>query len=376
MSHQPALHLLALSMVKGLGPVNARNLVAYCGSAEKVFSTPKGKLERIPGIGEKLSETVIAADTLRQAEAELSWCEQNNVRVIPYLSEEYPLALKVIHDAPLVLFVRGNVLPNAQPGIGIVGTRRATDYGRELAATFATYFAERGLNVVSGLAYGIDIAAHKAALNAGGITTAVLGNGLGTVYPGAHAQRAREMQERGGLISEYLHETGPDAVNFPARNRIISGMCKAIVVIEAAESGGALITARYAFDQNREVYAVPGRVGDAASAGCNMLIRDNVAKLVLSPQQILDDLEIVWQPTDQRPDMPEPTLPFDVPDLPLSAEESKVINLLAVQGDHTVDQIIQKTGISVSLLNSLLIGMEFKGLIRQLPGKKYTRSRG
>lgn len=260
---------------------------------------------------------------------------------------------------------------NAQPAIAIVGTRQATDYGKEMAATFAAYFAQRGLNVVSGMAYGIDIAAHRAALQAGGISTAVLAHGLDMIYPGIHARKAEEMLARGGWLTEYLTGTQPDAVHFPARNRIVSGICRAVVVIEAAETGGALITARKAFEQNREVYALPGRVGDKYSEGCNLLIRENIARLAISPDDILQDLQICWQPGEDQREQLE--LALSAPDLPLSAEEAQVLNVLA-RGEALIDQLAYQTGIPVHRLHSLLLSMEFKELLRQMPGKKFRRA--
>jgi DNA processing protein len=365
------LHLLALALTKGLGPVSVRNMIAYCGSARAVFDAPKGKLLRAPGIGEHAVQLVREAETLARAEQEMTYCEKHGVAVLTYLDADYPHALKYIHDAPLLLFKKGTIDLNAQASVAIVGTRRATDYGREWAERFASCFAERGLNVVSGLAYGIDITAHRAVLRSGGITTAVLAHGLDTIYPGAHSRKAHEIQQRGGLLTEYLTGTLPDAPHFPARNRIISGLCKAVVVIEAASSGGALITAKAAFEQNREVYALPGRAGDRFSEGCNHLIRDQVAKLVTSPEEVLADLDIQWQ---QHHDQTEQlALALTPPQMPISAEESKVLNFLSQRKNALVDDIALHTGIPMQQLNSLLLGMEFKDLLRQMPGKRFQR---
>lgn len=365
------LHLLALSLTKGLGPVSVRNMIAYCGSAQAVFDAPKGKLLRAPGIGDHAVKLVRQAETLARAEQELAYCEAHGVELLTYLDDEYPHVLKYIHDAPLLLFKKGTLNLNAQPAVAIVGTRRATDRGREWAEQFATAFAEQGLNVVSGLAYGIDIAAHRAVLRAGGKTTAVLAHGLDTIYPAKHRRRAEEMQATGCLLTEYLTGTQPDAPHFPARNRIISGICKAVIVIEAASSGGALITARSAFDQNREVYALPGRIGDRFSEGCNALIRDNVAKLVTSPEEVLADLDIQWQHHSDQTD--QLALALTPPNVPLSAEESKVLNFLQGRQDAAIDDIALHTGLPMHQINSLLLGMEFKELLRQTPGKRFRR---
>ena len=259
--NQRNLYLLALALTKGLGPVSVKNLIAYCGSAKAVFDSPKGRLRRAPGIGETASRLVKESRNLQRAESEMNFCLREGIDMITYLDEDYPNRLKFIHNAPLILFKKGAVNLNAQPNIAIVGTRKSTDYGRELTEIFSSFFAQKGINVVSGLAYGIDITAHKIVLKEKGITTAVLAHGLDRIYPGKHYYKAQEMLEKGGILTEYLTGTDPDAPHFPARNRIVSGISKAVIVIEAAEKGGALITAKLAFDQNREVYAIPGRVG-------------------------------------------------------------------------------------------------------------------
>lgn len=362
---------MALAMIKGLGPVHARNLISYCGSPEAVFETPKSKLLRVPGIGEKNAKLIREADTLKQAEEEMLFCEKNGIRIICYLEEDYPQNLTYLQKAPLVLFLKGNIDFNAQPNIAIVGTRRCTDYGRDMAQELGRFFAERGINIVSGLAYGIDIAAHKASLEVNGITTAVLGHGLAHLYPAVHRSKAREILERGGLLTEYAAYAKPEAVNFPARNRIISGVSKAVIVVEAAETGGALITAQFAFEQNREVYAIPGRLGDTYSKGCNQIIRDQVAKLLTDPQDVLDDLQIQWKPHDEPASHNEEQLSLHF-NQDLNEQEHKVLAFLS-RGDALVDQISLHTGVPMYELNALLLNLEFKGLLKQSPGKKFRR---
>ncbi|MEM9721051.1 MAG: DNA-processing protein DprA [Bacteroidota bacterium] len=362
------LYLLALSLVKGLGPVHIKNLIAYSGSPQAVFSAPKGKLLKIPTIGEHFIDLVQGADTLKEAEQIYHTCCKADISLIPYTSPDYPHSLKFIHQAPIILYKKGKFDLNSQPAIAIVGTRKATNGGLDIAEDFASFFAKQHINVISGLAYGIDIMAHKAALQAQGVTTAVLGHGLDRVYPWVHAAKAREIIQSGALLSEYPPGIGPDPAHFPARNRIVAGMAKAIIVIEAGERGGALITARMAFDQNREVYAVPGRIKDPRSVGCNNLIRDQIAKLVTHPQEVLDDLEIQWSPENASPPL---QLELPLPEH-LSSEESKVLNILN-QGETQVDRLTKQTGIPLKNLHPLLLTMEFKGLIVQSPGKKFRR---
>ena len=368
------LYLLALALTKGLGPISVKNLIAYCGSAKAVFEAPKGRLLRAPGIGQKSIQLLRRPPRLERAEQELRFAEKHGVEVISYLDEAYPHALKYIPSAPLFLFKKGNIDLNAQPNIALVGTRRATDYGRTMAHELATFLGGRGINIVSGLAYGIDITAHRSVLKEGGKTTAVLGHGLDRIYPSSHASKAAEMLEMGGLLTEYLTGTDPDAAHFPARNRIISGICQAVIVVEAAESGGALITAEYALEQNREVYAIPGRVHDRFSAGCNRLIRDHGAKLLLHPEELLNDLELHWENDATRDQSSQLSLALKAPEIPLNDEEARVLNVLNL-GNASLDQLSIKTGIPVVRLNSLLLSMEFKELLKQMPGKYFQKAR-
>ena len=362
------IYLLALAFIHRLGPVSARNLIAYCGGAQAVFDIPASRLYRIPGIGHKTVQAIRARKTLQQAEKELLFCEKHGIEILSYLDEAYPKALKHAHDGPLVLFKKGNVDYNAQPNLAIVGTRKMTDYGREQSEIFARFFAERGIHVVSGLAYGVDITAHRACLQAGGQTTAILAHGLDQIYPKVHHCKAMEMVEQGSLLTEYPSGTAIDPGNFPARNRIISGLCQGVVVIEAAEKGGALITARFAFDQNREVFALPGRVSDPFSAGCLKLIRDQIAKCVMQPEEVLQELDIAWEARRDE----QLTLQLEQAVEPLNGEEGKVLAFLN-RGDALIDSIAMHTQLPIAQLNSMMLGMEFRGLVRQLPGKKYRK---
>ncbi|MEL6255544.1 MAG: DNA-processing protein DprA [Bacteroidota bacterium] len=364
------LHLLALSLTKGLGPVSVRNMIAFCGSAKAVFSTPRSKLLRAPGIGSHAITLLKKEQSMQRAEEEWAFCEKAGINILTYLDPEYPELLKSIYDAPLILFQKGELNLNAQESLAIVGTRNATDYGLELAAEFASFYARQGINVVSGLAFGIDVAAHKAVLQAGGKTTAVLAHGLHTIYPSLHRRKAEEITEAGALLTEYLGGTEPEAPFFPSRNRIVSGISRAVLVVEAGQKGGALITARSAFEQNRLVYAIPGRVGDAWSEGCNRLIRENIAKLVSHPSEILEDLDIQWQLHEDKSSQLE--LLLKRTDIVLSPNEQKLLALLEKE-DVLLDKLSLLSGIPIASLNPLLLNMEFKDLVKQLPGKKYRR---
>lgn len=361
------LYLLALSEIKGIGPVLIKNLIAHFGDAKAIFSQPKGKLMRVSGIGEHAVRLIHSAKTVQEAESRFNRCKQLGITLLSYLEPSYPYFLKFIHQAPAILYKCGPMRLNDQPTIAIVGTRKPTHQGLEIAEEFASFFANQGLNVVSGLAYGIDIQAHKAVLDARGLTTAVLGHGLDQIYPHVHQNKASAICQTGALLSEYPPGIGPDPAHFPARNRIVAGMSKAVIVIEAAERGGALITAQMAFEQNREVYAVPGRLHDKRSAGCNHLIRDQIAKLVTNPQEVLDDLEIQWKAveTSESPTQLQLDLPIN-----LNSQESKVLNILS-RGETQVDALTKQSGIPMKALHPLLLSMEFKGLIIQSPGKRF-----
>jgi DNA processing protein len=366
-------YLLALHLIPGVGTVIAKNLVAYAGSPRAVFEKPRGHLMRIPDVGPKLAEALRGdlSSFLKRAEENIVFSEQHGIRLLAYSERDYPEGLKAIYNAPLVLFVKGTLAFNTQPAIAIVGTRKVTDYGRVQAARFATAFAEQGIQVVSGLAYGVDIAAHKAVLEAGGSTVGVLAHGLDMIYPAAHKGPAERMLERGGLVTEYLTGTRPDATNFPERNRILSGISMGVVVIEAAEKGGALITARVGFEQNRSIYALPGRVDDPRSAGCNRIISENIARLVTSPEEVLEDLGLLDDTAPKRAKAVEAPRFKPVQEL-LSAEEQLVLNLLET-GDMPLEALAFKSKLAAGRLISLLLTLEFRGYVAQKPGQVFKR---
>lgn len=369
------LYIIALSLIKNIGPVNARNLMNHCGGdAKSVFNSSAGKWQRTPGIGPGIIARLKSTNALKAAEREINYCEKASIDIFHFEDPSYPKALSYIHDSPLIIYKKGNIDLNGQPAIGIVGTRKASAYGREITELFASHFAQMGINVVSGLAYGIDIQAHKAALERKGKTTAVLGHGFNYLYPSVHKSVASSMLAQGGILTEYTSDTGPEAGHFPSRNRIISGICKAIIVVEAGIRGGALITAKQAFDQNREVYAIPGRIGDIYSAGCNRLIRDNIAKAATDPQEVLEDLQIKWSATvGEHSANNQLTLALSkkksASENPM---ETQILNFLKNKS-FIVDQISKSTGIPLEKLNHILLSMEFKGLLSQEPGKRYKR---
>lgn len=286
---QNRLSLLALHFIPGIGDYLIRQLISYCGSAEQVFKTPKGKLMKVPGIGNVTAQSIVTGKPFREAEREVKKAEDEGVELLFYTDKKFPSRLKRIDDAPSLLYLKGNVDFENPKVVAIVGTRQATAYGRERVEELIKGLVSHHALIVSGLAYGIDIHAHKQSLKYELPTLGVMGSGIDVVYPPSHRDVAKKMVGNGGLVTENPFGTKPDAHNFPARNRIIAGLCDALVVVEAAERGGALITSEIANSYNKDVFAFPGNIGQSHSVGCNNLIKMNKANLVTG----IKDLEYI-----------------------------------------------------------------------------------
>ncbi|MBX2962799.1 MAG: DNA-processing protein DprA [Cyclobacteriaceae bacterium] len=367
MIDQNRLSLIALHFIPGLGDYTIRQLVSYCGSAEKVFKTPKGKLLKIPGIGPVTAESIITGKPYKKAEKELQLAEKHSVEITFYTDKKYPSRLKHIPDAPSMLYVKGNFDFENGKTVGIVGTRKATSYGKEQVENLVKGLVPHGALIISGLAYGIDIQAHKQALKNNLPTVGVMGSGMDIIYPAAHKETAIQILEHGGLVTENPFGTQPDAHNFPARNRIIAGLSDALVVVEAAEKGGALITAEIANGYNKDVFAFPGNVKETFSAGCNNLIKANKAHLITA----VKDLEYImnWQSAKPVTDKKKVTsLSLDG----YSDEEKLVLSFLLDKSPMAIDELSWKTNLPISQLASVLLSLEFSGLIKSLPGKLYA----
>lgn len=359
---QERLSLLALYFIPGIGNRLLRQLIAYCGSAEAVFKLPKGKLLKIPGIGPVAVKSIQEKRTFSQAEQEITLAGKKLTNILFYTDATYPTRLKEIDDAPVILYVKGITNLNASKIVGIVGTRNATEYGKSFVERIIEELIPHAPLILSGLAYGIDIHAHKFALKHSLDTVGVLGSGVDRIYPSAHEEVARKMIGSGGIISEHSFGTKPDAHNFPARNRIIAGMCDALIVAEAALTGGALITAQLANDYNRDVFAVPGNYNSDYSEGCNWLIKTNRANLISS----VKDIEYImnWSPgnSPNKPAMPEG----------LSEEESLIVDAIkSKNGPMAIDELTIRTLLSPGLLANNLLTLELKGIVKTLPGKTY-----
>lgn len=342
--------------------------MSYFGDAETVFNTPKSKLLKVPGIGEKTVAALNLDVALQRAEKEMRFVEKNEVDVLYYTDARYPKRLKNCVDAPLLLYSKGNTDLNNKRVISIVGTRSATEYGKDLCHQLVEELREYDALVVSGLALGIDVAAHKECVKSNVSTIGVLGHGLDRIYPAANRATADKMLLNGGLLTEYPSETTPDRENFPQRNRIVAGMADATVVIEAGVKGGALITAEIANSYNRDVFAFPGKINDTYSEGCNFLIRNNKAALLTCAADLAYSLG--WE----KPDKAKPIEQFMLP-LDLSADEQNIFNYIKQQKNAIgIDDITMNINLPMSQIAMNLLNMEMQGYIRQLPGKMYKVS--
>jgi DNA processing protein len=359
------LHQVALTFLKNIGQASAKALMSYFGDAETIFKTPVNKLLKVPGIGEKTIAALNFAEALKKAENEIRFVEKNNIDVIFYTDARYPKRLKNCVDAPVLLYSKGNADFNSQKVISIVGTRNATEYGKDLCRQLVEDLKQYDVLVLSGLALGIDVAAHKECLKNGVPTIGVVGHGLDRLYPAANRITAEKMLENGGLLSEYPSGTKPDRENFPQRNRIVAGMSDASVVIEAGIKGGALITAEIANSYNRDVFAFPGRVDDTYSEGCNFLIRHNKAALLTCAADLAYSMG--WERSEQNKPIEQFMLPFD-----LSADEQTIFNIIQQhKAPVAIDDLSLKINMPMSQIAMGLLNMEMQGYIRSLPGKMY-----
>jgi len=364
-----SLYRIALTRIKGVGTMHARTLMQAMGSEEAIFKGDIRRLESIPRVSRRLIQEIRHPEVLRSAEKELAFIEKNRLRLLFFTDEGYPNRLKECIDAPVLLYAKGNTDFNREKTISIVGTRDSTRYGQGFCDAFVKEIAGAfpDVQIVSGLAYGIDIRAHRAALQNGLSTVAVLAHGLDRIYPRIHRQTAIEMMENGALLTEFPSETNPDKHNFVKRNRIVAGMSDAVVVIESAEKGGSLITADIANSYFREVFALPGRVGDRMSDGCNRLVADNKALLLQSTEKFIAHMG--W--AEPRTDMKEEPRQREL--FPgLTEEEQRVADALTRSGAMQVNTMAIELNTPVPELFMLLMELEIKELVHALPGGMYA----
>ncbi|MDB4303357.1 DNA-processing protein DprA [Desulfosarcina sp.] len=358
------LHQIALTLIPGIGDINGKKLVAYCGSAEAVFKESRNSLMKIPGMGSATADAIANHNVFSRAEEEILFIEKNGIKPLYYLDENYPHRLKHCMDSPILLYTKGDVDFNCNKVVSIVGTRRATEYGKEVCDKIVEDLAELDVLVVSGLAYGIDTHSHKSALHYGLKTVGVLAHGLDRIYPHQNKALAEKMLEQGGLVTDFMSNTNPDRENFPKRNRIVAGLCDALVVIESAKRGGALITANIANSYSRDVFAVPGKVKDKYSEGCNFLIKTNKASLIQSAQDIRYIMNWLEKPISGKQ-----TKLFRE----LNQDEQLIIDILNDNGESSIDFIVLSSKLASSKIAAVLLNLEFDGMVKSLPGKMYKR---
>nr|MBC7614283.1 DNA-protecting protein DprA [Pseudopedobacter sp.] len=355
---------IGLMMIKGIGGITARSLISYFGSASEVFKANKAQLQKIAGIGSKTANSILNKDTFNRAEQELKFIEKYKIEPLFYTSKKYPKRLLNCVDAPTLLYFKGKANLNQQKVVAVVGTRNATNYGKAFCEQLIEGLKNHGILVVSGLAYGIDIAAHQAAIHHDLQTVGILGHGLDRIYPALHRSFAEQMVKNGGLLTEFPSETIPDRQNFPKRNRIIAGMADAVIVVEATKTGGALITAEIANSYNKDVFAVPGKVSDEFSDGCNFLIKTNRAHMLTRPE----DIEYIMGWFDK-----EPAKRSITPELALNlnAEDQKIVDLIKSKDGIAIDDLQNLLAMPQSKLTMALLNLEMQSIIISLPGKVY-----
>lgn len=354
---------IALTQVAQIGSVHSRTLVDHFGSAKAIFHAKTSTLERIPGIGTIRAKNILHYRDFKRAEKEIGFIEK--FRILPLLihQELYPQRLKHCEDPPLILFFKGDADLNARKILSLVGTRKQTEYGRSVVEEYLEALSQQDVLIVSGLAYGIDQIAHKAALKNGLKTVGVLASGLDIIYPSSHTALARDMIRQGGLCTEFLSGTKPDKQNFPRRNRIVAGLCDALLVAETDIKGGSMITADIASGYNREIFAVPGRITDRKSAGCNHLIRDNKARLTMHPADLVEFMN--WEPVNIK--VKQQKIFAE-----LGEDESRIMNIVQEAGTIQLDQLIQLSGMKRSNMHTALLNLELAGVLIPQPGGRWA----
>ncbi len=358
-------HLMALTRVRNLGSINLKKLLRHFDGAASVFSASRKDLEKITG--KALAREIKNFDQFHLVDEEISYAERNKIDIISIFDEEYPRKLAYIPDSPVVLFKKGSYKGKAQPHVSIVGTRMMTSYGKEQVKRLITEIKDYNPVVVSGLAYGIDAEAHRQALEQGLETVAVMGTSFTHIYPSANRKLAEKIMEQGAVYTEYWSYEKTDPAFFLRRNRIVAGMSDATVVMESGIKGGSLTTAEMAFSYNRDVFALPGRVTDVYSAGCNMLIGKNVAQILISGKQMAEVLN--WKLPQKEKTEKKAVQTGLFPDL--NPEEKKIYTFLNDKGPEHPDVIALELEMPVSRIARHLMMMELKGVIRSLPGKRF-----
>lgn len=363
MRHEELFYVLALLKVEGVGDILAKKLLSHCQEPSLVFKSKASQLNAIDGIGSVLLRKLKDKTIFQKAEAELQFMEKNQINVSYFQEENYPDRLKHCVDGPVLLFSSGNINLKNRKIISIVGTRQITSYGMDFCKKLIADLAPLDPIIVSGFAYGVDIVAHQSALEHKLQTIGVVAHGLNQIYPKAHKKYVHRIEENGGFITEFWSTSNPDKENFVRRNRIVAGISEATIVIESADKGGSLITANLANDYNRDVFAVPGRVGDKFSQGCNTLIKTQKANVLTGAADVIYGLN--WDlETTSKPIQKQLFVSLD-------QDEQKVYDFLLMRGKELLDIIALECDFPIFRISGILLNMELKGVIRPLPGKLF-----
>lgn len=364
---QEEYYLLALHFIKGLGPIKANSLLAHFGSSKQIFAADKKELSSLPTpIHRKIAEQIMAKSSFEMVEKEMDFCHKNDIQIVSILDSDYPARLKALEDKPIILFKKRNIFPAQKRVLSIVGTRKSTEYGhRFLEQLFDELNGIKDLCVVSGLALGIDQKAHQLSIKNHIPTLAVMGLGLDKIYPAQNTNLANHiLKENGGWMTETSSQDKISQGVFPRRNRLIAGLCDALLVVETDVKGGSVITAQLANEYDRDIFALPGRVSDAQSRGCNELIKNNLAVLVNTPQDLIESMN--WYGNSNK-HIPK-TIEIDFVG---SAMEKKIIDLIRQQPKIEFEKLIVQSNIEHSQLVETLLNLELEGIIHALPGNKY-----
>jgi len=357
------LYAIALTMVPHVGAIQARILLEHFTTAKNIFRASARDLENVPGIGTVRARSIRAFRDFSIAEKEISFIEKSRVNALLYNDNEYPKRMHHCEDPPVVLYCKGNADLNASKVVSIVGTRRETEYGKDVLTEIITRLAGQDILVLSGLAYGIDAIAHRLAIRHGLPTVGVVAHGLDRVYPSLHQSLAREMLVNGGLITDFTSGVKPDKQNFPKRNRIVAGMADALLVVESGIIGGSMITANIATGYNRDVFAIPGRIHDHKSEGCNKLIKENTAILTCSAEDILTHMNWI---SESPPPVKQQEIFYQ-----LSKDEEMIVKLLQEKGTLHIEALQQGCAMGPSAFSSALLNLEMENLVRAYPGRMY-----
>ena len=352
---------LALSKIPGIGPIRFKKIIEKEPNAEKLFSSSSKYLQKYVGLNESISDAILKFDFRKEIEAELAFCEKNNIKILVQNDEHYPRHLKNCIDAPSVLFFRGNYQFEQQKIISIIGTRTFTDYGKRICEELIEQLQPYGVTIVSGLAYGVDIIAHRQAIKQNLATIGVVAHGLDKIYPSAHKNTAMEMMEHGGILSEFFSGTMPNRENFPTRNRVVAGMSEATIVIETDLKGGSMITAELASSYNKELCCFPGRISDAKSSGCNYLIKSLKASLVTCADDIVQNLG--WNQSFKA--KPAQRQLF----IEMTNDEKIIYDILNEKESIHIDELLQKCQLNSSQIAGCLLSLEMQNIVVVKPGK-------